>query len=533
MLVRRLCWLFVLVVCACADDDAERTEQADVAREQAAEKVSSDGPKRPEGWEEASHGRGADADYERLFEGDVVHRIDIKMSADARRQQLDNMEELVGKLGEGRSFGMPPDPKLCEGKREGDACESANAEAGESACRAFGPDRLLCLPKAAAAMGGERRGPLDLIGGDPVYVPVTIELDGTRWQHVGMRYKGNSSLRGGWGSGNLKLGFRLNFDHFEDQEPEITDQRFFGFSDMTFSSAYNDRSLIRDKLASELAVDFGLITARCAFYRVYVDAGEGSEYWGLYTMLEDPSDELIEAQFEDSSGNVYKPDGPGAAFTEFDAESFAKKTNQEADDYSDVQATFAALHASREDAAAWRSELEQHFDVDNFLDVLAFSRAIGHWDGYGVMAHNYYLYGDPAQNGRLVWISWDHNLTWQGQMGSAFGQVSVMMDEVKDNWPMIRYLLDDSVYRERYLDALERFMHGAYEKERFDARAAELHALVAPYVLGEPDGEAAPFTALKMPEEFESALDDPMRGLISVADARRADVLEALKAARE
>jgi hypothetical protein len=128
-----------------------------------------------------------------------------------------------------------------------------------------------------------------------------------------------------------------------------------------------------------------------------------------------------------------------------------------------------------------------------------------------------------------VWISWDHNLTWQAQMSGPFGQMSVMMDEVKDNWPLIRYLLDDNVYRARYLEALARFMRGAYEKERFDARAAELHALVAPYVLGEPDGEAQPFTSLKAPEEFEHALDDPMLGLLSVADARRAEVRAALK----
>jgi spore coat protein CotH len=368
-----------------------------------------------------------------------------------------------------------------------------------------------------------------LIGGDPVYVPVTVEFDGRRWEQVGMRYKGNSSLRGGWGSGNLKLGFRLNFDHFEDQAPTITDQRFFGFSEMTFSSAYNDRALIRDKLASELAEDYGLVSARCAFYRVYADIGEGPQYWGLYTMLEDPSDELIETQFADASGNMYKPDGPGAAFTEFDVESFAKKTNQAQADYSDVQATFDALHAPREDAAAWRSELERHFDVENFIRVLAFSRAIGHWDGYGVMAHNYYLYGDPAQDGRLVWISWDHNLTWQSQMGGPIAQVSVMMDEVKESWPLIRYVLDDSVYRGRYRDALETFMQGAYEKQRFDARAAELHALVAPYVLGEPDGEAAPFTSLKAPEDFEHALDAPMVGLIAIADARRAEVVRALE----
>ena len=368
-----------------------------------------------------------------------------------------------------------------------------------------------------------------MIGGDPSYVPVTVEFDDHRWQHVAMRYKGNSSLRGSWSDGRLKLGFRLNFDRFELDEPAITDQRFYGFSEMTFSPAYGDASLIRDKLAGELATDFGLVSARCAFYRVYVDTGEGPQYWGLYTMIEDPSDELLEAQFKDPSGNMYKPDGPGATFTSFDAESFPKKTNQEAADFRDVQALTDAINAPREDAAAWREGLEARFDVDNFLKVLAFSRAIGHWDGYGVMAHNYYLYGDPSRDGQLLWISWDHNLTWQAQMRGPFANLSVMMDEIDESWPLIRYLLDDAVYRQRYVQALEAFLHGAYEKERFDARATELYELVAPYVRGE-DGERAPFSALAEPEDFDAALDAPMRGLISVADARRADVEEALQA---
>jgi hypothetical protein len=520
--------LLVLSVFGCAETDTADSDE----RGNATQHDDDSAVQRPDGWDEESHGRGAPADYTRLFEGDVVRRIDIKMSPEARQQQLDNMEELIGKLGEGRSLGPASDPSACEGKAAGDSCEPSDPNAGESACRMFREDSLICVPMAALAArggGGRGRGPIDLIGGDPVYVPVEIEFDSKRWQHVAMRFKGNSSLRGGWGSGRLKLGFRLNFDHFEQDEPSITDQRFFGFSEMTFSSAYNDPSLIRDKLAGELAQDFGLVSARCAFYRVYVDTGEGPEFWGLYSMLEDPSDELIEAQFEDSSGNMYKPDGPGATFTEFDAESFPKKTNQEAADFSDVQAAIEALHASRDDAAAWREELELHFDVDTFLKTLAFSRATGHWDGYGVMAHNYYLYGDPEQDGRLVWISWDHNLTWQGGMSGPFGSLTVMMNEIDDGWPLIRYLLDDSVYRERYLEQIEQFLQGAYEKERFDARAAELHALVAPHAVD----EAMPFTSLSEPEAFDRALEEPMRGLIEVANTRRAEVEEALQAERK
>jgi len=39
---------------------------------------------------------------------------------------------------------------------------------------------------------------------------------------------------------------------------------------------------------------------------VYVDTGNGPVYWGLYTVFEDPSDKMLEYQFENPNGNLYK-----------------------------------------------------------------------------------------------------------------------------------------------------------------------------------------------------------------------------------
>ena len=74
-----------------------------------------------------------------------------------------------------------------------------------------------------------------------------------------------------------------------------------------------------------------------------------------------------------------------------------------------VQAFIEALNDDTTDAEAWRAELEATFDVDAFLRYLALNNLIGNWDSYGNMTHNYYLYGDPALDGRLVWIPWDFN----------------------------------------------------------------------------------------------------------------------------
>ncbi len=558
-LIERVC-VAACVVCLACNSDSDEPQRADAGSDEQPAPAGRDAgvEERPEGWDAASHGNDAEPDYERVFSTVEVHRLDIVMSSESRQAMLDDMKMLLGEPGNGEmsGFRLPPElTEACEGKKASDRCE---ARAAAGSCTEIPGGVLLCLTEGGGIggpPGGGRPGgggPIDLVPSDPIYVPVTIKYDGRAWTQVGMRYKGNSSLASAWRQGRLKLGFRLHFDRYEDERPEIADQRFFGFRELTFSSGWNDSSLIRDALASELLRSLGLPAARAAFYTVYVDAGAGPEYWGLYTMLEDPSDVLAKVQFEDGGGNMYKPDGVGADFSMFSEEGFVKKSNEGAADWSDVQRAIDALHASREDAAAWRSGLEAVFDVGVFLRTLALSRAIGHWDSYGRMAHNYYLYGDPSNGGRLTWISWDHNLAWQGggamprmpQMpapqGEApprpagfggFGDLSVMMDEVPEGWPLIRFLMDDPIYREQYREALEETLAGDLQKATFDARATELHALIAPYVLGDDSGalEASPYTHLSNPDAFRNALVAPTSGLLDIAEQRRAAVRAALE----
>ena len=64
------------------------------------------------------------------------------------------------------------------------------------------------------------------------------------------------------------------------------------------------------------------------------------------------------------------------------------------------------------------AELEAIFDVNGFLEWLAISAIIEHWDSYGSMSHNFYLYHDP-ETGQLTWISWDHNMAMASEMGGG------------------------------------------------------------------------------------------------------------------
>jgi spore coat protein H len=408
------------------------------------------GLQRPQGWTEETHGK-IDPNYDKLFseQTPVVHRLDIVIAAEDCQAAYDDLESKL-------SGGGPGQPSSDE---------------------------------------------------DPIFVPVDLTFEGITWYHVGMRYKGNSSLRSAWMSGIGKLAFRLNFEMFEDSYPEIDDQRFFGFEKMTFSNGFKDDSLMRDKLGADIFRNFGVPSARSMFAQVYVDCGDGPVYWGLYTMIEDPSDKMLANQFVDNSGNLYKPEGEGARWGgNMIEEHFFKKNNLESD-WSDAIAAVKALQADRSDAQNWKDNLEAVFNVHGYLKYLAVNQTIINWDAYGCMTHNYYVYADPGDNGRLVFLPWDLNEVMLIGGGRDCYADSVMLDEINDGWPLIRYLLDDPEYRQYYREQLQAFLDGVFDIDTIIQRMDSYHDLIAPYVVGPEATEADNYTFLGSSQDFIDSLD--------------------------
>lgn len=333
---------------------------------------------------------------------------------------------------------------------------------------------------------------------------------------VGVRFKGNSTLLNSWDRGSYKLPLRLRFDKFESESAAARDQRFYGFQSLSFTNNSSDPSFAREMLAGELLREAGTPAARTALVRVMIDHGEGATYFGLYTMVEVPDEPLLDSQLGGSGGNLYKPHGAAARFTRFDPAAFEKESNEKAADYGDVQRAIAALNADRSDPIAYRSELERHFDVQGFLLWLATNSVMGNWDVYGEIAHNYYLYGAPADQGRLHWIPWDHDLAFSPQNGP---RTSVLHDRVQADWPLIRCLLDDAEYRSDYVAHARTVLDSAFAPDKLETRAAELRGLIEPHVVG-PAGEQPGYTALQSAADFEDAFHGET-GLIARIDTLR------------
>jgi spore coat protein H len=486
-------------------------------------------------WDEASHGNDAEPNYAVVFPQESVNRIDITLSPGAWTDLHTELTEQFGSQSTGNQG--PGNPGQMPG---GENFNNRQPPQNRSTPEAGLPDGQQGGNPVGQAPGGFQAGNRPQNGnrggfnfGDTSYVSSTITFNNETWENVGFRYSGNSTLQTSWKNGTEKISFRLDFDEFEDEDPSITDQRFYGFKQLAFKSNAMDNSYIREKVVADIFRKAGVVSSQTAFYEVYMDFGEGPTYFGLYTVVEIVDDTVIETQFSDDQGNVYKPEGNGAAFVEgtFNEDSFEKQTNEDEADWSDIEAVFTALHSDlrTSNPAAWRAGLEAVFDVDAFIRWLAVDTIIQNWDTYGSMAHNYYLYTDPA-DGLVTWIPWDNNLALKaqsakagGDRGGGHGAVRELdPGTVSDQWPLIRYLMDDPVYLARYQEHLEETINGAFEPEKMAATYRIYHDLIAPYVEKEVEG----YTQLESIEKFNQSLDE----LIQHANNRYNAVIEYLSA---
>lgn len=341
---------------------------------------------------------------------------------------------------------------------------------------------------------------------NPIFVPGTVTYNDIQRSQVWVRFKWNSSLRSSRTSWNNKLPFKLDFDEFEDDYPELKNQRFYWFKQLSLKNNYLDPSLIREKVASDIFRDAWIPSAHTALYELYVDYGDSPIYYGVYTLVEEVDDTVIETQFTSGEWNLYKPDGVAATFAQwsFDAEWYDKQTNEDKEDFSDIEALLDALHAENRltDPESRRNTVDSIFDTDHFLHYLAINTIIQNRDTYGAMTHNYFLYNNPETN-LLTRIPWDNNESlqeWKRNWALPLDFSTLQSGER----PLIEYLYADDTYRQIYEDYLIQTVSQNYNSESMEELYTSYEQLLASYADAEQDW----YTFLNSQNAFEEAIQE-------------------------
>ncbi len=497
-------------------------------------------------WTTQSHSGDVDPNYEQVFAQGEVQRMEITIDSANWAEMWSQLDENLGANnrpmrpgGEGMQGGRPEGME--GGRPQGGMPQGHAGERGERGERGAPPEGMHPQrggaeqgmpggrPNGGAARGSEAGAPPqfgqgmpqgapqfgdgqfpgaamapaldDAVTFTPLWVPCTVSYEGKEWRQVALRFKGNSSLMHAFMDGNKKLSMKLDFDEYEDQYPELKDQRFYGFKQLNLNNNYSDSSLIREKVASDLFRSFGLVAAQTAFYELYIDYGEGMQYFGLYTLVEEVDDSLIKSSFAKSKGNLYKPEDRAGSFSfgTFSQEEFNLKTKGDTS-FSDVRALYELLHSSARttESEAWQRELEQIFDVERFLRWLAARNVMQNWDSYGNMAHNYYLYHNP-ENDLITWIPWDNNESLQaGQNRWELSQ----MGSVDSSWPLISYLFEVPEYQSLYDVFVGEFVDNLFTVNKMQSLYEEYYQLLKDSAYAEQEGRSY----LRRSSDFDAAV---------------------------
>lgn len=382
----------------------------------------------------------------------------------------------------------------------------------------------------------------------------SVEYNGIKLDNIGIRTKGNLTLRSVVNSDSDRYSFKLSFDEY------LSTQTLLGISKINLNNNYSDATYMREFLTYELAESMGLPTPKYSYVNVYING----KLWGFYLAIEQVGDAYLERNFGNSYGALYKAEfnmggggmggGPGGgrgALGGFGGMGRQRQGDQAQDGQAqgDLQQGGQAQNGPAQDGQiqggpmqgggfgggasgggdlVWKDdklssysalvqkskssnddilidmldELNNGSDYDSVLDVegalkyIALNAVTVNMDSYlGSTQQNYYLY---ENKGIFSILPWDYNMAFGGM-----GNSNVLLDEptqgaVVDR-PLVDKLLNVEAYKTKYHEIVQTAVDGYLSEEKLAKRVAEIQALISPYVKADP----RPFYTY---EQYEEAI---------------------------
>lgn len=255
--------------------------------------------------------------------------------------------------------------------------------------------------------------------GDKGWISASVTIDGTTYEEVGLRLKGNSSLRGlttETAQNPEALPWLIRLDKFVD------DQAHEGVNDIVIRSNSTE-SAMNEAVALELLGSTGLATEEAVATSFTVNDGTSE----LRLAIENP-DSVWDAANFDADGLLYKADSEGDySYRGDDATAYEDVFDQEVGDDDLEPLTDFLQFINESDDETFAAELSSRLDVDGFATYLAFQELIGNFDDIDGPGNNSYLRYD-LETEQFTVVNWDLNLAFNtanvggsGASGGAAG----------------------------------------------------------------------------------------------------------------
>ncbi len=249
------------------------------------------------------------------------------------------------------------------------------------------------------------------------WVPANITIDGTLIENVGIRLKGNSTLRElsrnsrGWGrSGRMSnatfdnpstLPFAVSFDEYEE------DVAYQGREELAIRPARTGGTNINEALALQLIADSGQISQDFTWVNFSVNGYPSV----TRLVIENPDKRYAEA-LGLGSGVLYKSTSTNR-FRYFDDIPLSYESDFDqinAKSTYDVTPIINLLKWLTDvDAETFENELAEWVDIDSFARYVATQDILQNFDDMSGPGHNFLLWYDLVDE-KFTVISWDMNL---------------------------------------------------------------------------------------------------------------------------
>ena len=239
---------------------------------------------------------------------------------------------------------------------------------------------------------------------DVPYTMANVTIDGVEIDSIGIRQKGFASHFGSGGS--LKKSMKIDFNHF------VGGKKHDGLKKININNGFGDPAVQRDKLCYNIINEAGVDASRTSYAKIYLN----DEYWGLYLLVEQVDRTFLSSNFGNNNGNLFKNMGNSSlqwlgSDTSTYQEVFELKTDPNPEAWNSFVNFVDVLNTTNDQD--FKEAINEVFDVDLYLKVLAVDVATGNWDSYIEHGRNFYMYQD-AESGRFNWIPWDYNFALGG-----------------------------------------------------------------------------------------------------------------------
>ncbi len=306
----------------------------------------------------------------------------------------------------------------------------------------------------------------------------TVTINGTRFDSVGVRYKGNSS----YNPTRVKNPFNVKLDY------TIEDQLIDGYGTLKLANVFKDPSFVREALSYEIARKY-----MPGSKANYADVSVNGDLIGLYTSVQNVDKLYMRTHFRCDENARFK--GEMTQHTQMAGWKYYGPDMAPYLDYYKLESDsgWNELIAFLDTFNNSPGAIEEVLNLDRHLWFLAFDVLLVSLDAPINMPQNYYLYKDAS--GRFNPIIWDLNETFGGFRDlHGSGQLSVtqmqrldpFLNSADPDYPICSVVFADPRFRRMYVAHMKTMIDDVFTSNWYTDRATELQDIIDTHVQADP-----------------------------------------------